>query len=300
METEKDTTQEETVYFEDLDLSDEVLDALYDMRFEKCTPVQAKCIPPLLEGRDVIGIAQTGTGKTAAYLLPMLTLLRRENHPADAVNCLIMAPTRELARQIDQALQGFSYYLDINGVAVYGGNDGTRYEQERRSLSAGADIVIATPGRLITHLSLGTLDLSRTTHLILDEADRMLDMGFSEDILTIAAAMPKERQTILFSAGFDTAMLICWGSRMIDVASCSMRGGMVAEKRMVCRSFGMAAAMVRISSENPMSSIRSASSRMRCVVRLRSSVPRLRCVIRRPGVAITMSAPAERLRRSCS
>ena len=200
METEKDTTQEETVYFEDLDLSDEVLDALYDMRFEKCTPVQAKCIPPLLEGRDVIGIAQTGTGKTAAYLLPMLTLLRRESHPADAVNCLIMAPTRELARQIDQALQGFSYYLDINGVAVYGGNDGTRYEQERRSLSAGADIVIATPGRLITHLSLGTLDLSRTTHLILDEADRMLDMGFSEDILTIAAAMPKERQTILFSA----------------------------------------------------------------------------------------------------
>ena len=186
--------------FTDLDLNDDVLDALYDMRFEECTPVQEKCIPPILEGRDVIGIAQTGTGKTAAYLLPLLTLLRRNPHPADAVNCLIMAPTRELAKQIDQALEGFGYYMDINGVAVYGGNDGARYEQERRSLTSGADIVIATPGRLITHLSLGTLDLSRTTHLILDEADRMLDMGFSDDILKIVEHLPKERQTILFSA----------------------------------------------------------------------------------------------------
>ncbi len=186
--------------FEDLDLSDDVLDALYDMRFEKCTPVQEKCIPPILENRDIIGIAQTGTGKTAAYLLPILTLLSREHHPADAVNCLIMAPTRELARQIDQALQGFAYYMNINGVAVYGGNDGIRYEQERKSLTQGADIVIATPGRLITHLNLGTLDLSRTTHLILDEADRMLDMGFSDDILKIVEHLPKERQTILFSA----------------------------------------------------------------------------------------------------
>ena len=186
--------------FTDLDLNDDVLDALYDMRFEECTPVQEKCIPPILEGRDVIGIAQTGTGKTAAYLLPLLTLLRRNPHPADAVNCLIMAPTRELARQIDQALEGFGYYMDINGVAVYGGNDGARYEQERRSLTSGADIVIATPGRLITHLNLGTLDLSRTTHLVLDEADRMLDMGFSDDILKIVEHLPKERQTILFSA----------------------------------------------------------------------------------------------------
>lgn len=192
--------KEKDVYFEDLDLSDDVLDALYDMRFEKCTPVQARCIPPILEGRDVLGVAQTGTGKTAAYLLPLLTLLARNPHPADAVNCLVIAPTRELARQIDQALQGFAYYTGINAVAVYGGNDGARYEQERRSLQAGADIVLATPGRLITHLQLGTLDLSRTTHLVLDEADRMLDMGFAEDILSIVKQMPKERQTILFSA----------------------------------------------------------------------------------------------------
>ena len=192
--------QEEPTYFEDLALSDDVLDALYDMRFEKCTPVQARCIPPILEGRDVIGIAQTGTGKTAAYLLPLLTLLKQESHPKDAVNCLVMAPTRELAQQIDQALQGFGYYVDVNGVAVYGGNDGVRYEQERKSLKRGADIVIATPGRLLTHLDLGTFDLSRTTHLVLDEADRMLDMGFSDDILKIVKHLSEQRQTILFSA----------------------------------------------------------------------------------------------------
>ncbi len=186
--------------FTDLDLTEDLLDALYDMRFDDCTPIQEKCIPEILAGRDLIGIAQTGTGKTAAYLLPILTLLAEEEHPKDAVNCLVMAPTRELARQIDQVLQGLGYYTGIYGVAVYGGNDGERYEQERRSLMGGADIVIATPGRLITHLQLGTLDLSRTTHLILDEADRMLDMGFSDDILYIVKNMPKERQTILFSA----------------------------------------------------------------------------------------------------
>lgn len=199
-ETEDDLAKEEDVFFEDLPLSDNVLDALYDMRFEKCTPVQAQCIPPILDRHDVLGVAQTGTGKTAAYLLPLLTLLERDAHPADAVNCLVLAPTRELARQIDQALQGFSYYTNVNAVAVYGGNDGIRYEQEKRSLQAGADIVLATPGRLITHLQLGTLDLSRTTHLVLDEADRMLDMGFAEDILTIVKQMPRERQTIMFSA----------------------------------------------------------------------------------------------------
>lgn len=120
------------MYFSDLELSDDILDALYDMHFDECTPIQEQCIPPILEGRDVMGIAQTGTGKTAAYLLPLLTLLRQNPHPADAVNCLIMAPTRELAKQIDQAMQGFAYYMDVNGVAVYGGNDGTRYEQERK------------------------------------------------------------------------------------------------------------------------------------------------------------------------
>lgn len=191
---------EPTVHFEDLALSDDVLDALWDMRFEKCTPVQAKCIPHILEGKDMIGIAQTGTGKTAAFLLPMLTLLHKYPHPADAVNCLILSPTRELAQQIDQALQGFAYYTKTNSVAVYGGNDGIRFEQERKAFSQGADIIVATPGRLISHLQLGNLDLSRTTHIILDEADRMLDMGFFDDIKTILKQLPDNKQTILFSA----------------------------------------------------------------------------------------------------
>ena len=188
------------MFFEDLPLSEDILDALYDMRFETCSPIQEQCIPHLLENKDLVGIAQTGTGKTAAYLLPILTLLQHEEHPHDAVNCLIMAPTRELAKQIEQALQGFAYYLNVSCVAIYGGNDGIRYEQERKSLQQGADIVIATPGRLISHIQLGNLDLSRTTHFILDEADRMLDMGFAEDIQTIVKQLPKQRQTILFSA----------------------------------------------------------------------------------------------------
>lgn len=195
-----EVSPEPTVYFEDLALSDDVLDALWDMRFEKCTPVQAKCIPHILEGKDMIGIAQTGTGKTAAFLLPMLTLLHEQPHPADAVNCLILSPTRELAQQIDQALQGFAYYTKTNSVAVYGGNDGIRFEQERKAFSQGADIIVATPGRLISHLQLGNLDLSRTTHIILDEADRMLDMGFFDDIKTILKQLPDNKQTILFSA----------------------------------------------------------------------------------------------------
>lgn len=186
--------------FYDLNLSDDVLDALDAMRFETCTPVQEKTIPVILEGHDVIGVAQTGTGKTAAYLLPILSRLSMGDYPQDAINCLIMAPTRELAQQIDQAMEGFSYFMNVSSVAVYGGNDGIRYEQERRGMSLGADVIIATPGRLISHLSLGNVDLSRVSFFVLDEADRMLDMGFSDDILQIEKALPKERQTILFSA----------------------------------------------------------------------------------------------------
>lgn len=187
--------------FYDLNLSDPVLDALDDMNFQHTTPIQEHAIPPILEGNDVLGVAQTGTGKTAAYLLPVLSELSYGDYPTDAINCVIMSPTRELAQQIDQALQGFSYHLPyISSVAVYGGNDGIRYEQEKRSMQQGADIVIATPGRLISHLSLGNIDLSRVSFFILDEADRMLDMGFSDDILQIAKHLPKKRQTIMFSA----------------------------------------------------------------------------------------------------
>lgn len=189
------------MYFDELDLNDNVLDALYDMRFDTCTPVQEKCIPEILEGHDVLGVAQTGTGKTAAYLLPVLSKLDDGGYPKDAINCVIMSPTRELAQQIDQAMQGFGYYLQgVSSVAVYGGNDGNRYDQELRSLRMGTDVVIATPGRLISHISLGNVDLSKVSFFILDEADRMLDMGFSDDIKTIASKLPKTCQTIMFSA----------------------------------------------------------------------------------------------------
>ena len=189
------------MYFDELELNNSVLDALYDMRFEKCTPVQEKCIPEILNGNDVLGVAQTGTGKTAAYLLPILSKLDDENYPEKAINCLIMSPTRELAQQIDQAMQGFGYYLNgVSSVAVYGGNDGNRYDQELKSLQLGADVVIATPGRLISHISLGNVDLSKVSFFILDEADRMLDMGFSDDILKIAKKLPQSCQTIMFSA----------------------------------------------------------------------------------------------------
>ena len=187
--------------FEQLDLNDNILDALYDMRFDTCTPVQEHCIPKILEGRDILGVAQTGTGKTAAYLLPILSMLDDGGYPHDAINCIIMSPTRELAQQIDQAMQGFGYYLDrVSSLAIYGGNDGNRYDQEIKSLRLGADIIIATPGRFISHLSLGNVDLSRVSFFVLDEADRMLDMGFSEDILAIAKHLPSTCQTIMFSA----------------------------------------------------------------------------------------------------
>jgi ATP-dependent RNA helicase RhlE len=189
------------MYFDETELNDHVLDALYDMHFDECTPIQERCIAPILEGRDLLGVAQTGTGKTAAYLLPILSKLDDGGYPHDAINCVIMSPTRELAQQIDQAMQGFGYYLNgVSSVAVYGGNDGNRYDQELKSFEMGADVVIATPGRLISHLSLGSADLSKVSFFVLDEADRMLDMGFSEDIKMIASKLPATCQTIMFSA----------------------------------------------------------------------------------------------------
>ncbi|WP_337380539.1 DEAD/DEAH box helicase [Phocaeicola coprophilus] len=190
--------------FSELNLEDSVLDALDAMNFRECTPVQEHTIPVILEGKDLIGVAQTGTGKTAAYLLPVLNQLSKGNYPEDAINCIIMAPTRELAMQIDQQMEGFSYSMPASSVAVYGGNDGIRFEQEKKGLTLGADVVIATPGRLISHLSLGYVDLSKVSFFILDEADRMLDMGFAEDIMQIVKYLPKERQTIMFSATMPT------------------------------------------------------------------------------------------------
>ncbi|MDE6811507.1 MAG: DEAD/DEAH box helicase [Muribaculaceae bacterium] len=186
--------------FEDYFESEDLLDALWDMHFDEMTPIQESAIPKVIEGKDLLACAQTGTGKTAAYLLPVIDLICTGNYPEDSVNCVIMAPTRELAQQIDRQMQGFSYFLPISSLPIYGGTDGYTYEQQRKGLKMGADVVIATPGRLIAHLQMGSVDLSKVSFFILDEADRMLDMGFYDDIMSIVKELPKERQTLLFSA----------------------------------------------------------------------------------------------------
>ena len=185
--------------FDELDLSDDILDALDAMHFTECTPIQEQAIPAVIEGRDLIAVAQTGTGKTAAYLLPVIDRLASQPEP-DFISCIVMSPTRELAQQIDRQMEGFSYFLPVNSVAIYGGTDGATFAQQQRGLKLGADVVIATPGRLLAHMSMGYVDLSKVQVLILDEADRMLDMGFYDDIMQIVAQTPSTRQTLMFSA----------------------------------------------------------------------------------------------------
>jgi len=168
------------------------------MGFSEATPIQEQAIPPILEGKDLIACAQTGTGKTAAFLLPLLNMVgHNDDH---LIHAMIIAPTRELAVQIDQALQGLSYFTGVSSLAVYGGGDGSSFTQEKIALSEGADIIVATPGKLISHLKMGYVNVEKVSHLVLDEADRMLDMGFHEDILKIIDYLPKKRQTLLFSA----------------------------------------------------------------------------------------------------
>lgn len=186
--------------FSELELEPEVFDGLDAMNFVEMTPVQEHTIPVILSGRDIIGCAQTGTGKTAAYTLPLLNRLTIEGNPDNVVKSLIIVPTRELAQQIDMQFQGFSYFLPVSTTVVYGGGDGKGWEVQKRGMLMGADVVIATPGRLIAHLTNSGVDLSHVECLILDEADRMLDMGFSDDIMKIISYLPKERQTIMFSA----------------------------------------------------------------------------------------------------
>lgn len=184
--------------FSDFNFESTLQEGLDSMGFETPTPIQEQAIPIIQNNKDLIGCAQTGTGKTAAFLLPILDKLSKR--PTDATNTLIIVPTRELALQIDQALQGFSYFTAVNSLAIYGGSDGSVFEVERRALSEGANIIIATPGRLMAHLNMGYVKLDQLEHLILDEADRMLDMGFVDDILKICTYLPKTRQTLMFSA----------------------------------------------------------------------------------------------------
>lgn len=186
--------------FDELNLEDAILDGLDAMKFQEATPIQEQTIPVILEGKDLIACAQTGTGKTAAYVLPIINELSKGEHPENAVNAVIMAPTRELALQIDQQIEGFTYFVPVSAVAIYGGTDGIVWEQQRRGLEMGADIVIATPGRLLSYMKLGVVDLSAVSFFVLDEADRMLDMGFYDDIMQVYKQLPATCQTVMFSA----------------------------------------------------------------------------------------------------
>ena len=184
--------------FKELGLHDDVLNALDYMNFEKATPIQEQAIPQILAQKDMIACAQTGTGKTAAFILPIIDKLVTQPHKG--INTLVIVPTRELAIQIDQQIQGFSYFTPVHSQTVYGGGDGGDYINEKKALQLGVDIVVATPGKLKSHLTMGLGDFSNLEHLILDEADRMMDMGFIDDIEFIISKLPKKRQNLMFSA----------------------------------------------------------------------------------------------------
>lgn len=184
--------------FDEFGLNDKILDAISYMGYEKASEIQELAIPAILDGHDILACAQTGTGKTAAFMLPILDHLSAEdNHD---LSTLVIVPTRELAIQINQQIQGFSYFLNINSVTVYGGREGSDWDAESRALTSGTNIIVATPGKLISHLNLGYVKFDKIKHLILDEADRMLDIGFYDDILRILSYVPEERQTLMFSA----------------------------------------------------------------------------------------------------
>ncbi|CAG4995424.1 ATP-dependent RNA helicase CshA [Dyadobacter sp. CECT 9275] len=184
--------------FNEFELHEDVINAVESMNYSQATPIQEQAIPYILQGKDLLACAQTGTGKTAAYLIPILDKVAHESN--QHTGALILVPTRELAVQIDQQIQGLGYFVGATSIAVYGGNKGPEWDQQKKALSQGADIIIATPGRLIAHLQLGYVNFSHLKHLVLDEADRMLDMGFLGDIMKIMSFLPNKRQTLMFSA----------------------------------------------------------------------------------------------------
>lgn len=185
--------------FQEFGFDRRLLDAIDSMGYEQPTPIQEKAIPLIMQGRDMIGSAQTGTGKTAAFLLPLIHKILISGK-RDCIKALIIVPTRELAMQIDQQMEGFSYFTEVSSLAVYGGTDGFSFDREKTSFTEGTDVIICTPGRMIAHLNQGYVNLNELKTLILDEADRMLDMGFYDDIMQIISYIPKERQNLMFSA----------------------------------------------------------------------------------------------------
>ena len=184
--------------FEELGLGEEILNALFYMNFDKATAIQEQAIPIILGGKDLLACAQTGTGKTAAFMLPILQLLC--NSKTNKTECLVVVPTRELALQIDQELEGFSYYTNMSSIAIYGGGSGEDWERQKRALKSGTQIIVATPGKLLTYINMKYIDMESIRYLILDEADRMLDIGFQDDIENIVKALVNREQTLMFSA----------------------------------------------------------------------------------------------------
>ncbi len=184
--------------FSEIQLHEHILEAISYMGFENTTPIQEQAIPFILDHHDLIACAQTGTGKTAAFILPVLDHLDKSERKG--ISTLIIVPTRELALQIDKQIQGFAYFLSINSLAIYGGGDGMEWEQQKKAIIQNTDILVATPGKLMSHLDLGYVKFDHLQHLILDEADRMLDMGFFDDIKKIMSYIPNKRQTLMFSA----------------------------------------------------------------------------------------------------
>ena len=192
--------------FHEFGLNERILEGIDSMGYETATPIQEQVIIPILQGKDIIASAQTGTGKTAAFLLPVMNKIITEPHDEHLINALIIVPTRELAVQIAQTMEGLSYFTSLSSIAVYGGSDGTSFTAEKKALSSGVDVVICTPGRMIAHLNMGYVKMQALKYLILDEADRMLDMGFHDDIMKIISFLPKKRQNLLFSATMPTRM----------------------------------------------------------------------------------------------
>ncbi|EON77488.1 Cold-shock DEAD-box protein A [Lunatimonas lonarensis] len=218
---------EEKITFKDFNLIEALQEGLDAMGFETPTPIQQQAIPVILSGKDLIATAQTGTGKTAAFILPILHHI--VSRQVQGVNALILAPTRELAIQIDQQIQGLAYFLGISSIPIYGGGDGVTWDQQKKALQMGAEIIVATPGRLIALLQGGKINLESLRYLILDEADRMMDMGFSEDLLTIVNYLPTKRQTLLFSATMPPKIRKFSKQILVDPAEISIALGKTAK-----------------------------------------------------------------------
>ncbi len=206
--------------FEDFDLDYDVLDGIDAIGYKTPTPIQEQAIPVILSGRDLIACAQTGTGKTAAFVLPLLDKILQTERKG--INTLVIVPSRELAIQIDQQIEAMSYFVDVSSMAVYGGGSGATWNQQKQALVKGADIIIATPGRLIAQMQMGGIDFSNIRHLVLDEADRMLDMGFFDDIMQIIGALPKQRQTLCFSATMPPKIRSLTAQLMVNPAEISI------------------------------------------------------------------------------